>query len=201
MDISKIHRLNNATIFLLPLIPLDKGIFDFVMPYKGKSSRLLNAYIYDIDVPKYHKKHVTLVHSNLQDIGFKTFEKILENHKCCVDSYDIANTEYNVKVFKIPDNSLLSYEAFLRGKYSQFCLHDIANVLHFDYLNQGKYLHKVFSKDKELRFKKEELLGTNLEGKELWSIYDPEYDLLHGNLKDKLSSRKIQSNQAFLNEK
>ena len=73
MDINKIHRLNNATIFLLPLIPINKGIFDFVMPYKGKGSRLLNAYIYEIDVPEYHKKHVTLVHSNLQDIGCKTF--------------------------------------------------------------------------------------------------------------------------------
>ena len=201
MDINKIHRLNNSTIFLLPLIPLDKGIFDFVMPYKGRSSRLLNAYIYDIDVPKYHKKHITLVHSNLQDIGFKTFEKILENNKCCVDSYDIANTNYCAKVFKIPETSLISYEAFLRGKYSHFCLHDIASVLYFDYLNQDKYLAKVFSKDEELRAKKEELLGTNLEDKELWSIYDPEYDLLHKDLKDKLNSSKLQPNNAFLNEK
>ena len=25
MDIDKVHRINNATIFLLPLIPLNKG--------------------------------------------------------------------------------------------------------------------------------------------------------------------------------
>ncbi len=201
MDIDKVHRINNATIFLLPLIPLNKGIFDFVIPYKGKSSRLLNAYIYDVDVPKYHKNHVTLVHSNIQDIGFKVFEQELEDNKCYVDSYDIADTKYCVKVFKIPDSSLVSYEAFLRGKYSQFNLHDMSNVLYFDYLNQGNYLNKVFHKDEELRIKKEELLGTSLEGKELWSIYDPKYDLLHADLKDTISSNKLQSNNAFLNEK
>lgn len=200
MDINKIHRINNATIFLLPLIPLDKGIFDFVMPYKGRSSRLLNAYVYDLDVPRYQKNHISVVHSNRQDIGFKAFERVLENHKCCVDSYDISNTEYGVKVFRIPNDSLLSYEAFLRGKYSQFLLHDMASVLYFDYLNQGDYLHKVFSKDEELRAQKEEVLGTSLEDKELWSIYDPEYDLLHEDLKDMLSSGKVQPNNAFLNE-
>ena len=199
MDINKIHRINNATIFLLPLIPLDKGIFDFVLPYKGKSSRLLNAYVYDVDVPKYQRNHVSVVHSNYQDIGFDAFERVLESSDYCVDSYDIANTEYGTKVFRIPNNSLLSYEAFLRGEYSRFCLHDIVSVLHFDYLNQGEYLHKVFSKDEELRIKKEEVLGTSLQDKELWSIYDPEYDLLHKDLKDKLTSSKLKPNNAFLN--
>ena len=199
MDISKIHRINTTTVFLLPLIPLDKGIFDFVMPYKGKSSRLLNAYVYDADVQRYQRDHVSVVHSNLQDIGFRAFENILENHSCYVDSYDIANTEYGVKVFKIPDQSLLSYEAFLRGDYSRYYLHDIASVLYFNYLNQGDYLQKVFAKDEELRAKKEELLGTSLKDNELWSIYDPQYDLLHQDLKDQLSS-KLQPNNNFLNE-
>ena len=200
MDIDKIHRLNSATIFLLPLIPLDKDIFDFVLPYKGKGSRLLNAYIYDVDVPKYQKDHISVVHSNYQDIGFNAFEQVLENNKYYVDSYDIANTQYSVKVFEIPKGSLLSYEAFLRGEYSRFCLHDMASVLHFDYLNQGEYLQKVFSKSDDLRIKKEELLGTSLKDKELWSIYDPEYDLLHKNLKDRISSSKLNINENFLNE-
>ena len=200
MDINKIHRLNSATIFLLPLIPLDKDIFDFVLPYKGKGSRLLNAYVYDVDVPKYQKDHISVVHSNYQDIGFNAFEQVLENNKYYVDSYDIANTQYSVKVFEIPKGSLLSYEAFLRGEYSRFCLHDMASVLHFDYLNQGEYLQKVFSKSDDLRIKKEELLGTSLKDKELWSIYDPEYDLLHKTLKDKISSNKLTLNENFLNE-
>ena len=200
MDINKIHRLNNATIFLLPLIPLDKGIFDYNIPYHGKSSRLRNAYVYDVDVSKYQKNHISVVHSNTQDIGFQAFENQLENNKYYVDSYDIADTSYSVKVFKIPETASLSYEAFLRGKYSRYSLHDMVNVIYFNYLGQETILEQVFTKDKELRKKKEEILGTSLKEKELWSIYDPEYDLLHKDLKDKISPNKLTPNENFLNE-
>tara|TARA_R110000751_G_scaffold2859_1_gene14945 strand:- start:145 stop:738 length:594 start_codon:yes stop_codon:yes gene_type:complete len=195
MDLEKIHRINNATIFLLPLIPFDKGIFDYNVPYHGKGSRLLNAYVYDVDIPKYQKNHVSVVHSNFQDIGFKVFEKYLENSKYYADSYDICNTQYGVKIFKVPSSSLLAYEAFLRGEYSRYPLHDMASVLYYNYIGQQKYLEQVFQKDDELRKKKEETLDINLEGKELWSIYDPEYDLLHKDLKDKISNNKLKPNK------
>ena len=149
MDVTKITRTNNVSIFLLPLIPFTQGIFKYHIPYKGLGSRLLNAYLYDADVPKYQKNHISVVHTNVQDIGFRLFEKALENTPGFVDSYDIANTHYSVKVYRIPNDSLLSYEAFLRGEYSRFNLHDMASVLYYDYLGNKDYLTKVFKKDED----------------------------------------------------
>ena len=200
MDVTKITRTNNVSIFLLPLIPFTQGIFKYHIPYKGLGSRLLNAYLYDADVPKYQKNHISVVHTNVQDIGFRLFEKALENTPGFVDSYDIANTHYSVKVYRIPNDSLLSYEAFIRGEYSRFNLHDMASVLYYDYLGNKDYLTKVFKKDEDLRRQKEEVIGHSLEDCELWSIYDPKYDVLHSDIKHEITPGKLTPNENFLDE-
>lgn len=197
MELEKITRVNTATIFLLPLIPLDKGVFNLVVPYKGKSSRLLNAFLYDESVPKYKDGYITVVHSNHQDLAFKTFESSLESNPYFEDSYDISNSFYSAKVFRIPTHCMYSYKRFLSGKYSQYSLEDVINVLYFDYLGNKDVLTQVLTKDPILRKKKEEILDVSLDGLELWSIYDNKYDVLTRDIKEFLSKKKIQPNNQF----
>jgi hypothetical protein len=199
MELDKITRVNTTTIFLLPLIPLDKGVFDVVVPYKGKSTRLLNAFLYDEDVPKYKNGYITVIHSNYQDLGFKVFETKLVNNMYFEDSYDISSTYYSAKVFRIPEFCKHSYECFLSGKYSQYNLEDVINTLYFDYLGNKDIVTQVFKKEDSLRAMKEEALGVSLEGFELWSIYDDKYDVLTRDIKEFLSKKKLQPNEKFVN--
>jgi len=199
MEIEKISRVNTTTVFLLPLIPLDKGIFDLLIPYKGKSTRLLNAYLYDEDVDKYKTNHISVVHRNHQDKGFELFENSLTRSSYFVDSYDIAESQYSVKVFKIPENKLTTYNRFLKGKYSEYYFDDIIDVLHFDYLGNKDFVTQVFRKDPELKARKEQALGVCLDGLELWSIYDNKYDILTRDIKSFLCSKKLTPNTEFLN--
>lgn len=200
MDVEKIVRYNNATIFLLPLLDLGKGVFDLVIPYKGRASRLFNAYIMDVDIPKYQKGYITVVHYNHQDVGFKSFEDKLIHSKGFVDSYDIGDSSYGAKVYEIPGVSKSSYSAFLRGQYSKYELVDAARCISSNYIGDQDLLTKVFMKDKSLKEKKEELLGVELGDSELWSVYDTDYDILTKEIKEHLKGKKIPPNINFINE-
>lgn len=200
MEIDKVTRYNNATIFLLPLLEIRKEVFDLAVPYKGRTSRLFNAYIMDVDVSKYQRGYITVVHYNHQDVGFKAFENKLMNSDSFVDSYDIGDSLYGVKVFEIPGRSKHSYGAFLRGQYSKYELVDAARCIAANYIGDEDLLTKVFMKDKSLRQQKEDLLGVTLGDSELWSVYDVDYDILTKEIKDYLKGNKMSPNINFLNE-
>lgn len=200
MELNLIPRINTATVFLLPLIDLPKGVFSYNVPRKGRDTRLFNAYLFDLDVGKYQRDHVTVVHSNYQDVAFKAFETTLKSHKCFVDSYDIANTAYGVKVFKLPKEVLPSYEAFKRGHYSKIYFPEQIRILYYDYLGDKKHLEQVLQKDPELKRKKEKFLGVDLGDSELWSIYNPDYDILTPEIKSFLTTKHVKPNNNFLNE-
>ena len=200
MEIEKVTRYNNATIFLLPLLELRKEVFELAIPYKGRASRLFNAYMMDIDVPKYQRGYITIVHYNHQDVGFKAFEDKLMNSDGFVDSYDIGDSSYGAKVYEIPGRSKESYGAFLRGQYSKYELVDAARCIASNYIGDDKLLTKVFMKDESLRRQKEELLGVELGDSELWSVYNADYDILTKEIKEYLKGTKLTPNTNFVNE-
>lgn len=200
MEIEKVTRYNNATIFLLPLLDIRKEVFDLAVPYKGRASRLFNAYIMDVDIPKYQRGYVTVVHYNHQDVGFRAFEEKLMTFKNFVDSYDIGQSLYGVKVYEIPDISKASYGAFLRGQYSKYELVDAARCLASNYIGDDDLLTKVFMKDESLKRQKEELLGVELGDSELWSVYNADYDILTREIKEYLKGTKLTPNTSFINE-
>lgn len=200
MELSKISRVNTTTVFLLPLIDLPKGVFEFNVPRKGRASRLFNAYLFDLDVGKYQKDHISVVHFNYQDVAFKSFESTLTSNEQFRDSYDISNSEYSVKVFEIPKDALSSYEAFKRGHYSLMAFPYQIRILYYNYLGDKNYLEQVLQKDPLLKAKKEAHLGVELGDNELWSIYDPEYDILTPEIKQALITNKLKPNIEFLNE-
>lgn len=188
-----IKELNAVSTFLLPTLKISVPVL---------KPRLLNAYLYDKDVDVYKQDHITVVHVNYQDRRFKEFENTLMEHPQFVDSYDIADSFYSAKVYKISDFHKQTYQHFLEGKYSKFnLLGRSAGLGAYSVLDNPQVLAHVFFKSDELKKVKEQALGITLsEDSELWSKWDETKDVLTSEIKDILSKKKIKPNNDFLNE-
>jgi len=170
----KYKELNEVSIFVLPFLALEPGIL------KG---RVLNAYLGDDNIDAYKEDHVFILHSNYQDKHFKLFESILESNEHFVNSYDIVNSFFGVKVYKIPDDFIAAYKSFLESKYSEYCMASRGMCFRYNLLPESRILHHVFSKSEELRNKKSEYLGIDLpEDAELWSTWDKKLNYITDDL-------------------
>lgn len=192
----KYNDLNACSVFLLPMLEIPKEVF---------VNRLVNAYLYDEDVMKYKKDHLFVVHSNKQDRHFNVFEKYLEDRDNFVNSYDIVDTYFGVKVFSIDEKYKQAYDAFKQGKYSSFDLISRGSCFKFGVMSDNRVLHHVFTKSDELRRLKEINLGISLpKEQELWSIWNSSYDVITPDLKDYLKAKSRASsltpNEMFSNE-
>tara|TARA_R110002012_G_scaffold75604_4_gene191023 strand:- start:8574 stop:9167 length:594 start_codon:yes stop_codon:yes gene_type:complete len=193
----KYKELNEVSIFVLPFLALEPGIL------KG---RVFNTYLGDDNIDSYKEGHIFLVHSNYQDKHFKLFEEILESNDHFVNSYDIVDSFFGVKVYKIPDDFREAYESFLKSKYSEYCKGSRGMCYRYNLLPESRILHHVFNKSEELRKKKSEYLGINLpENAELWSTWDKKLNYITDDLLQFLKStlkkhKKISLNKDFLNE-
>jgi hypothetical protein len=107
---------NLATTFLLPLLGMSPKIISASTP-KGQR-RIINCYLYDDSLEAYKKDHLLVLHSNYQDAKFNEWENLLIGQEHCIDSYDILDTNFSVKVFNMTPYE--DYYTFLEGKYSQF---------------------------------------------------------------------------------
>tara|TARA_R100001460_G_scaffold2478_2_gene8052 strand:+ start:7004 stop:7537 length:534 start_codon:yes stop_codon:yes gene_type:complete len=160
------------------------------IPAEVFKNRLINAYMYDEDVMKYKKDHLFIIHSNKQDNHFNVFEKYLEDRDNFVNSYDIVDTFFGVKVFSINEKYKNAYEAFKQGKYSSFDLISKGSCFKFGVMEDNRVLHHVFKKSDKLRELKEKNLGISLsKEQELWSIWNPRYDIITPDLKDYLRAK------------
>lgn len=178
---SKYSELNACSVFLLPMLEIPAKVFE---------NRLINAYMYDEDVMKYKKDHLFIIHSNKQDRHFNVFEKYLEDRDNFVNSYDIVDTFFGVKVFSIHEKYKDAYDAFKRGKYSSYDLISRGSCFKFGVMEDNRVLHHVFKKSDELRRLKEINLGISLpEDQELWSIWNDKYDVITPDLKDYLRAK------------
>lgn len=187
-----IKELNTVSTFLLPQLALE--------PSKIKP-RIINAYLYDEEVDKYKEGHISLVHSNYQDAFFKPFEEMLMKQEDFVDSYDIADSAYGVKVYKIHPKTMPAYECFVEGKYSKFDMIARLSCFKFGLLSNNSVLSYVFTKSEELKKKKEAALGIRLSpDSELWSKWSKEKDVLTPEIKEALRKQKLKPNNNFLNE-
>ena len=186
-------EVNTVTTFLLPLLNIEPIVF------KG---RIINSYLQDTDVELYKENHIFVVHSNKQDPEFRYFEEILCRHENFVDSYDIVDSFFGVKVFKIPEKFKDEYYYFMRGKYSKYGLAARGMVFKCGLLPDNRILHHVFTKSEELRSLKETSLGISLTSEsELWSIWDPQIDVLNSDIKEFLKGlckTKLSPNLNFL---
>jgi len=187
------NELNTVSTFVLPFLRIEPIVF------KG---RIVNSYLYDEDVEAYRDNHIFVVHSNKQDREFVHFETILARHDCFVDSYDIVDTFFGVKVFKVPEVFEENYQNFLKGKYSRYDLAGKGTCFNFGLLPETRILHHVFTRSKELRELKESSLGIYLsEESELWSIWNPKFDVLTPDIKvylRGLCKTKVTPNTEFL---
>ena len=193
---SKYSELNTCSVFLLPMLEIPKEVFE---------NRLVNAYMYDEEVMKYKRDHLFVVHSNRQDRHFNVFEKYLEERDNFVNSYDIVDSFFGVKVFSIDQKYRDAYEAFRQGKYSSFDLISRGSCFKFGVMEDNRVLHHVFRKSDELRRLKEINLGISLpDSQELWSIWNDKYDVITPDLKDYLRAKSKASsltpNEMFNNE-
>lgn len=188
-----IKELNTVSTFLLPLLVIE--------PSKIKP-RLINAYLYDEDVDKYKEGHISIVHSNYQDLLFKPFEEMLTSNRSFVDSYDISDSQYGVKVFKIDEGCIKDYLAFRSGRYSKYTKVGMAICIKYGLLPNNSVLSYVFNRSEELRRKKEAALGIRLSPEsELWSKWSRDKDVLTPEIKKALSKSNLKKpNNNFLNE-
>ena len=176
----KYKELNEVSIFVLPFLAIEPGIL------KG---RVLNAYLGDDKVDAYKEGHVFLLHSNYQDRHFKLFEDIVESNDNFVNCYDIVDSFYGVKVYKIPDDFKSAYESFLKSKYSEYCIASRGMCFRYNLLPEPRILHHVFNKSEELRNKKSEYLGVDLPVEaELWSTWDKSLNYITDDLLEFLRS-------------
>tara|TARA_R110000751_G_C13728477_1_gene476257 strand:- start:730 stop:1275 length:546 start_codon:yes stop_codon:yes gene_type:complete len=167
--------------------------------------RLVNAFMYDTDVMPYRDNHLFIVHSNKQDKNFQIFENFLEEQDNFINSYDIVDTYFGVKIFSIDDKYQEAYDAFKIGKYSAYDLIARGSCFKFGIMEDNRVLHHVFIKSEELKKLKEINLGMKLpKNQELWSIWDTEYDIITPELKDYLKKNSkissINSNKHFKDE-
>ena len=176
----KYRELNEVSIFVLPFLAIEPGIL------KG---RVLNAYLGDDKVDAYKEGHIFLLHSNYQDRHFKLFEDIVESNDNFVNCYDIVDSFYGVKVYKIPDDFKDAYESFLKSKYSEYCIASRGMCFRYNLLPESRILHHVFNKSEELRSKKSEYLGVDLPVEaELWSTWDKSLNYITDDLLEFLRS-------------
>jgi hypothetical protein len=198
MDPNLIRRLTTTSVFLLPLVGMVPDHFLFQHPRYGTKSRFFNTYLFDSQVPKYQKNHISVVYHSYQDINFNKFEKIVETNHNFVDSYDLMGTKHSVIVFKIPEVYQDSYQFFLRGQYSKFGEIAQAVVMAYSPLRNPEALKAVFDKSPKLREVKNRQMGIELdENAELWSIYEEKLDILTPTIKNYLLSTKLTPNLEF----
>ena len=182
-------NFNDTTIFLFPLLGIPKLIFS-----KGHETRYINSFLRDDCLAKYGHYHLFITHKNFQDTQFKAFEDSLTSLDNYVDEYDICNNEVGVKIFKIPEEHIDDYHAFIEGRYSDFSKEAQEKVLtnNFSIISSAHidYLKQVFNKCEILRDFQEKKVGQSIFNQDVRSVYNKEKNVLTKNMKKILSSRK-----------
>jgi hypothetical protein len=101
------------------------GTTDFLLPLLGKPKQfyvahLLNAYLKNTS---YDTVQDYLIHIVLKFSGkstFKTITDYLSAHQFYRGEYELLHGELCCYLMEIPDNFKKDYDAYLRGKYSEF---------------------------------------------------------------------------------
>lgn len=162
---------------MFPLLEINPEIFTCTIQVPGSpliTSRYINTYLWDTNV-KTADYTLLIVHSNINNKEFQAFEDTLESLPNYVDSYDILNTAYSVKVFSLNKNYYSEYDNFICGKYSKFSLDAKTLCLSKSPKNHAftSYLPKIFNKSEDLRLEQEAKIEAKLpQNAEVWSIPD-----------------------------
>ena len=132
------------------------------------------------------------------DVGFTAFEDTLESMGNFVDSYDILDGNYGVKVFNMLDAYHKEKDLFLSGAYSKFsefakdvCVKNAPIAKEF-----SQTLPDIFNRKEELRAHQEAKVEQKLpEDAELWSIPDVLKESLNYQSKQTLKNGVITYNR------
>lgn len=184
-------KYNLSTYFLFPLLRVPPRLFDCSISLPGGkyvSSRYVNTFLWNLDAET-EKFSLSVVHKNIMDKDFKSFEDTLESLDNFVDSYDILDSHYGVKVFSLDKMYYADYNSFLIGKYSKFspmaqdlCQREKVAVTAF-----SDTIPDIFSQNSELRKYQEEKVGQSLAvGAECWSTPDIKKETINKSTKQAL---------------
>ena len=106
-----------------------------------------------------------------------------------VNSYDISDTFYGVKVLKFPSKFKREYELFLQGKYSEFSNTAKALITKYHINNsQLKFAAHAVNKHEALRrFWENELQSSINSSQEYWSAPVEEKEVLTAVIKNAMT--------------
>lgn len=159
---------------MFPLLGVDPKMFkcDIKVPGLGYiGSRYVNTYLWNVNAktPDYT---LSVVHRNINDTRFQAFEDTLESLANFVESYDILDTNYGVKVFELPSLFRREYDLFLDGSYSRFSRDAKEIVLQEAPLSSvfSTKINDIFTKNPNLKAYQEGRMGVTITpDMELWS--------------------------------
>jgi len=193
-------KYNLSTYFLFPLLGLDYSLFKCSVKLPGSAflgTRYVNTYLWDINAQSGNYS-LLVVHRNVMDSGFQAFEDTLESMHNFVDSYDIVDSNYGVKVFSLHEAYHTEYDKFLVGKYSKFSqfAQDLCLTAAPIEMKFSQTLPDVFSRRHELRLHQEQKIGQPLlDDDEVWSVPDIVKETLNKSSKQTLQNGVIQYNR------
>jgi hypothetical protein len=186
--------LNLSASFVLPLVDISRKAL--ITNY-----RLHNTYLYDEQISAYRSGYVFLVHKNIQDKGFEEFEDTLINNDNFIDSYDIAETRFGVKIYKIPEEYSECLAILLAGGYSRVAQKTKDKLLQ-NCVTNVKFVRQILYKSPELRLKIEQKLSSPgspafLNNQEVWQKINLEKEGLTEERKRALLKSKLEPSGEF----
>lgn len=202
-SMSQENKLTKTAEFLLPLTKVAYEEFTYAKPSffdPIPSTRFYNAYLYDTDNPMYKENHICLVHNNVQDVRYPYFENRIVNHKNFIDGYEIPNTKYSIKIFKIDDSYQKDYELLIKGQYSKISEEALQQITTntFGGDKTAIKVKQVVKKSPILKKAIEERIGkTILEHEEIWGLFIEEHEIFNNKVRKLLTDYKLEPSEDF----
>jgi len=170
------RKFNMTSDFVMPLLGIPVDVFKCKVKDSFQrvvlSNRFYQAYIYDDIVDSFREKCVFVVYHQMQDVEFSAFENTLKSYPNFLANYDIGDSAFGCAVFKIPQEHEADYEAYLKGKWSNYSESARAKCIEnrFTDSKTSQIIGQIFSRSEVLREGWENKMDIKLpENAEVWS--------------------------------
>lgn len=169
----------NRNVKLVEDVKMKTKAYTYVLPLLcreldlKKMLSLINVYIRHESYPELNNHIFCLYEWNSNRIH-TSFEQELMNSPLCVKHEDVSSKHY-MMCFKVNDNMQHNYDQFIKGKYSKMTQEYKNYLIDFFSLSKDHAVTMVLNKDRRLKQRYEEFLGTKLgDDAELSSVIDIE---------------------------
>jgi len=199
-----VYTLNKTSEFLTPLLGISKEVF-YAVPKNNFGNRVfntryINAYLRDTFIDDYREGHIFILHRNYQDSKYSQFDANIRNYPNFVKSYEICNSKFGVKIFKIPDTYLKDYNYIKNGKYSKISDNTLELIMENTYGDDKTAIkvRQIVKKSPILKEAIENRLTVTLKKEEeLWGKFTQEDILLSQALRRCIGEYKMKPNEKF----